>query len=351
MARPKIENVTIKDVARESGVNISTVSRSLSGSYGVHPTTRERVLDAARRLKYRPNRVARGLATGRSNTIGLVISDIRNPYFAEVARGAEDAAHKAGCDLVLCNSDLDPDKQMRYVHSLVEKRVDGLIMNSVATLNDEQQRQLVDANLPVVLLNRPGTGVPFSTVAADNYAGGRLAAAHLLELGHTAIGHAGGPKRHRNLAERAAGFLSALEEDGRVTPAVIYGDPSFIGGHEMGRQLVSDHPEVTAIFAGNDVIALGVIRAVMEAGKRVPEDVSIIGFDDIELASLLQPPLTTIRQPKHEMGRIAVEILLRHRGSEVDAPAENHVLQVVLIKRESCAPARAAAQTASQTSR
>src|SRR5215475_13867205 len=134
--------VTIKDVARESGVNISTVSRALNDEYGVHPDTREHVLAVATRLKYRPNRVARGLVTGRSNTLALVVSDIRNPFFAEVARGAEDAAYRADHDLILCNSDLDPEKQMRYVQSLIEKRVDGILMNSVSSLTRGQQQRL-----------------------------------------------------------------------------------------------------------------------------------------------------------------------------------------------------------------
>src|SRR5450432_1004724 len=134
--------VTIKDVARESGVNISTVSRALNDEYGVHPDTREHVIAVANRLKYRPNRVARSLVTGRSHTLALIVSDIRNPFFAEVARGAEDAARAGGCDLILCNSDLDNEKQMQYVESLLEKRVDGILMNSVWALDKQQQRRL-----------------------------------------------------------------------------------------------------------------------------------------------------------------------------------------------------------------
>src|SRR6266568_3298380 len=155
--------ITIKDVARESGVNVSTVSRALNGEYGVHSETRELVLAVAQRLQYRPNRVARGLVTGRSHTLALVVSDIRNPFFAEVARGAEDAAYAAGDDLVLCNSDLDPEKQLRYVQSLMEKRVDGILMNSVAALNRKQAEQLSSIGVPIVLLNRAAPRNAFST--------------------------------------------------------------------------------------------------------------------------------------------------------------------------------------------
>src|SRR5438874_7251568 len=154
--------VTIKDVARESGVNVSTVSRALNGEYGVNVDTREHVLAVAERLRYRPNRVARGLVTGRSHTLALVVSDIRNPFFAEVARGAEDAACRAGYDLILCNSDLDPEKQMRYVQSLMEKRVDGILMNSVSVLTRKQQGHLTTLGVAIVLLNRAAPRSAFS---------------------------------------------------------------------------------------------------------------------------------------------------------------------------------------------
>src|SRR6266699_3027201 len=149
--------ITIKDIARESGVNISTVSRALNDAYGVHQKTRGHVLAVAAHLNYHPNRVARGLKTRRSHTLGLIVSDIRNPFFAEVARGAEDAARTGNCDLVLCNSDFDADKQMRYVQSLLEKRIDGIMMNSVSMLSQEQQAQLSGSGVPIVLLNRPAS--------------------------------------------------------------------------------------------------------------------------------------------------------------------------------------------------
>ena len=147
---------TIKDVARESGVNVSTVSRALNGGYGVHSETRQLVRDVAERLRYRPNRVARGLVTGRAHTLGLVVSDIRNLFFAEVARGAEDAAYRAGYDLVLCNSDLDPEKQMRYAQLLTDKRVDGILMNSVAALSRKQQEQLAGLGVPITIVGTIG---------------------------------------------------------------------------------------------------------------------------------------------------------------------------------------------------
>jgi DNA-binding LacI/PurR family transcriptional regulator len=328
---------TIKDVARESGVNISTVSRALNNGYGVNDQTREHVISVAARLNYRPNRIARGLATGRSHSLGLIISDIRNPFFAEVARGAEDAARVGNSDLVLCNSDLDADKQMQYVHSLLEKRIDGIMMNSVSMLSREQQAHLANSAVPIVLLNRPASNHTFSTVCADNEGGGALAAQYLLGLGHRKIAHITGPRQHGNLSDRARGFVRALQSAQKpVQPVVLHGKFNFDGGIELGRKLLDKHPEVTAIFAANDVMALGVVRAVLDRGLRIPEDLSLIGFDNIEFSMVVHPPLTTIHQPKYEMGAAAVDILLRlARDKEKQIP-EHRRLGVELIERDSC---------------
>jgi LacI family transcriptional regulator len=330
--------VTIKDVARESGVNVSTVSRALNGEYGVHADTRELVVAVAQRLRYRPNRVARGLVTGKSHTLGLVVSDIRNIFFAEVARGAEDAAYRAGYDLVLCNSDLDAEKQMRYVQSLVEKRVDGILMNSVASLNRKQQDQLAGMGVPIVLLNRTAARHTFSTISADNEAGGALAAEYLLKLGHRRIAHLTGPRHHGNMTDRARGFVRALESARKpVAPIVLYGKNNFTGGTEMAQKLLTQHPEVTAIFVASDTMAFGVMQALIDAGRKVPRDVSVLGFDNVELSSIVHPPLTTIHQPKYEIGQAAVEILLRLAGKEEHRVPEHRLFGVHLVERESCA--------------
>jgi LacI family transcriptional regulator len=332
-------SVTIKDVARESGVNISTVSRALNDEYGVHPETREHVIAVANRLKYRPNRVARGLVTGRSNTLGLIVSDIRNPFFAEVARGAEDAARAAGCDLVLCNSDLNATKQIEYVHSLLAKHVDGILMNSVAVLNRAQQEDLARCPVPIVLLNGATSRKTFSTVSANNVAGGALAGNYLVQLGHRALAHITGPRRNGNLTDRARGFLKAVAAQGGCPETVLlHGENSFSGGYELTQQLLKEHPEVTALFTGNDIMAFGAVRAIHESGRRIPQDISLIGFDNVELASAVNPPLTTVHQPKYEIGQTAVKILLDRAGKQSTRAPEFRVLDVQLIERQSCQP-------------
>ena len=337
--------VTIKDVARESGVNISTVSRALNNSYGVNDQTREHVSAVALRLNYRPNRVARGLVTGRSHSLGLILSDIRNPFFAEVARGAEDAARTGGCDLVLCNSDLDAEKQMHYVRSLLEKRIDGILMNSVSALSREQQAQLTASDVPIVLLNRPVSNREFSTVCADNEAGGAMAARYLLDLGHRKIAHLTGPKQHGNLSDRTRGFVRTLQgAKNAVHPIVRYGKFNFSGGADLTKKLLDAHPDVTAIFAANDVMAFGVVKAALERGLRIPEDLSLIGFDNIEFSGIVHPPLTTIHQPKYEMGQAAVEILLRMAREKDKRIAEHRLLGVEMIERQSCQAPRSTAR-------
>jgi DNA-binding LacI/PurR family transcriptional regulator len=329
--------VTLKEIAKVSGVDISTVSRSLTGAYGIRSDTRKKVLAVAAEMNYRPNRVARGLATGRSHAIGLIVSDIRNPFFAEVARGAEDAAYTASCDLVLCNSDLDARKQMRYIQTLLDKHVDGLLMNSVGGLDREQQEQLAASGIPVVLLNRPRSASNFSTVTADNAEGGFLAGQRLSELGHRRIAHLTGPRDHGNMRERARGFLRAIAPAG-ATPVVIHGDHTFHGGYAMMHAALAKDARITAVFAGNDVIAFGAVRAILEAGRNIPDDISIIGFDNVELAIVMHPPLTTIHQPKYEIGHAAVDMLLNAGARAAVRLPEHRILGVTLIERQSCAP-------------
>lgn len=329
--------VTLKDVASHAGVDVATVSRALNNSYGVRDSTRQRILAVAGKLQYHPNRIARGLATGRSRTLALVISDIRNPFFAEFARGAEDTAYAAGYDLLLCNSDLNPGKQIHYVRSLLGKRVEGIVMNTVSTLSREFQEELIGSGVPVVLLNKPLAIGGFSTVTADNFQGGKLAGQYLIRLGHRSIAHLTGPSAHSNLRERAKGFLHACKSAPcRVNPIVIRSNQSSQGGYDMVQKLLSTHQEFTALFTGNDAIAFGAIRALREHGLSIPKDISVIGFDNVEIDSVIQPPLTSIHQPRYEMGEAALGILLksaRHREGWVP---EHHVLEVKLVERESC---------------
>lgn len=324
-------NSTIKDLARATGLNISTVSRALNGQTGVSEQTRRKILSVARRMNYQRNTLASGLITKRTKTIGLILADIRNPFSAELARGVEDAAFGADYEVIFCNSDLDPDKELRYVRSLIEKRVDGMLINCVAD-GTFKLRQ----NIPVVFFNRPVRRRDISEVTADNYEGGLLAAQHLIELGHTRIAHLTGGRSHLNLGERCRGFIKALRAAGLKPVAILRGPHSYRGGYELCVQLLRrSGKRPTALFCGNDFMAIGAMRALREAQLNVPEDVAIVGFDDIEIAEMLATPLTTVYQPKYEMGQAAVRILLRHLAERDAFRPEHVVLPTRLVVRAS----------------
>jgi DNA-binding LacI/PurR family transcriptional regulator len=330
---------TIKDVARESGFDVSTVSRCLNQKAYVHPVTRERILAAAQRLNYLPNRLARGLVTGASHTLGLIISDIRNPFFAEVARGVEDAAYGAGFDLVVCNSDLHPEKQNRYIKSLTSKGVDGLIVNWAARLDAAMEDWLQSYGIPIVLLSSPAGVQKLSTVSVDNEQGGFLVGSYLLKLGHQRLALLTGPEDQSRIAARQTGFLKAIESSsGKASAVVLHGDQNFLGGYRMAWSLISDYPGITAVFTHNDVMAFGALKAFAEVGRRVPEDISIVGFDNVEISQMLQPALTTINQPKYDIGKAAVEILLSLRGTPKPAGPIHRVFGVNLVERQSAIP-------------
>jgi LacI family transcriptional regulator len=329
--------VTLKDIARASGVDISTVSRSLSGSYGINKVTRDRIAAVAAQLNYHPSRVSRGNATERSFTIGLIVSDVRNPFFADLVRGAADAASAAGYEVILCNSDVDAAKKIRHVQSLLAKRVEGLLMNSVIGLDRTEQERLTVSGPPVVLLNRPPTHSNFSTVTANNEEGGYIAGKYLIARGHQDIEHITGARDRGNFRDRVRGFTRACAatEESR-TPVILYGDDSFIGGYDLMRLILARHSEITAIFAANDAMAFGALRACEEAGLQVPRDMSILGFDNVDLCAVVRPPLTIIHQPKYEMGRAAVEMILRALEKKAPYVPEHRQFGVTLVERESC---------------
>jgi LacI family transcriptional regulator len=231
---------------------------------------------------------------------------------------------------VLCNSDLDQAKQMRYISSLAEKRVDGILMNSVSALRKAQQEELATFGVPIVLLNRAVGARAFSTVCADNYLGGQLVGRYLKAKGHVRIAHLTGPRGHGNLTDRARGFLNAVPD-----ALVLYGIHTFRGGCELAKKLLEQHPQVTAVFAANDVMAFGVMRAAAERGLRVPQDLSVVGFDNIEFSAIAHPPLTTVHQPTYAIGAAAVEILMRLAEKRTRSVPEQRVFGVELVERES----------------
>ena len=350
-AVPELESrpgaVTIRDVARAANVSISTVSHVLSGKRPTSGATRERVEDVIRRLGYRPNRVAQSLVWRRPFALGLIIPDITNPYFPAFALGAEDRVRERGYTLVLGNSEYDPEREASYLELVRSQQLAGAIY----CLGDEmspilaQIQRAVEEGLALVLVHSPMPSVP--TVCADNRQGGRLAAQYILDLGHRAIGIIGALPLDEGMADREAGFLDVLRETGmavdRTAVPSMYGNHQIEGGRQATQELLEHAPDLTAIFVLNDLMALGTLEAVRASGRRIPDDVSVIGFDDIPFAALANPPLTTVGQPIRQLGEQAADLLLSVIEDGV-APAEvrqpNVLLPNELIVRGSTAPPR-----------
>ena len=323
---------TIADVAARSGVSTATVSRILSNSAPARPETRERVLAAARELGYRPSGVARALKRRETRTIGLVVTDITNPFYPQIVRAAEVAAHERGYGLVLANGEDDPVRELSHLELLVERRVDGIVIAS-SRLTRHHSAHLDEIGVPIVLVNDPVASSRRPTITADHRLGTRLATEHLLGLGHRRIGHISAPAEHVAAGLRRRGVAEAMRGIG--SPVVVEGD----GGVEGGAAAVPALLEagVTGIVAYNDLTAIGALRGLRRRGVRVPDDVSLVGFDDIPMAAWTDPPLTTVRQDTAALGRWAVERIIRELAGD-RPPAERVLLPPTLVIRDSTGP-------------
>ncbi|MGA2381072.1 MAG: LacI family DNA-binding transcriptional regulator [Spirochaetia bacterium] len=304
-------NATIKDIGREANVSYATVSRAFNNKYGVKPETRARILEVAKRLNYSPNGIARGLVNKRTKSIGLIIPDITNPYFPEVARGIEEGAKEQGYSVFLCNTNWEQDRQAQYIELLAEKRVDGLIIAPVSNAVDPAQERLFNS-IPVVYVDRPPQNTQRSYVVIDNIRGGFIATRHLIEAGYRKIGFIGAVEQSMPVDERLEGFKMAMERYGLPIEErdIKLGHFTQEAGTKLIREMIGGGDYPRAIFAENDLLALGVIEGVRSLGLAVPADVAVVGFDDIHFASFENVQLTTICQPKYEMGKAAVRILL-----------------------------------------
>lgn len=311
---------TIDDVAEKAGVSKATVSRVLGGSFThIRPETKQRVEDAIQALGYRPSAVARSLSSRRTFTVGMLVSDVANPFYGDVIHGVEDTAIAAGYNVLLANTNYDAERGLALVRSLVDRRADGaLVMSSSAS--DEWLDELVASNTPAVVLDFAGRHMPgVSTIEVDFSPGIEEAAGHLLSQGHRRFAHVAGPLNLKTSRDRRDAFLKGLAAGG-VRPEdvlIATGDLTIDGGRKAWRLLSEQRRAPTAVFCANDLMALGVLSSARSDGLRVPGDLSIIGLDDIWLASQFDPPLTTVALPRYEIGALAMELLLRLlRGQE-----------------------------------
>jgi LacI family transcriptional regulator len=308
---------TIRDVAREAGVSITTVSRVLNQYADVNPKTRSKVLKVVEQLGYRPNNVARSLVMNRTKTVALVVSELsrwRNGhhFMFDVLCGIHDRAQELGYDLVLFSTSPSAQQQTSYMDFVKQRRVDGVVMMGIR-LDDPYTREVVEASVPSVLVDVPLTSATCSYVMTDNVGGARMAVEHLIEQGHRQIGFVNGHAQAAVSQERLRGYQEAMERSGiGYRPEwVFFSNFQLEGGAEGARTLLQEHPDLTAIFFASDLMALGAIKSLQEQGVQVPDQISVVGFDDIQIASLMHPALTTVRQNRYEMGSTASETLIR----------------------------------------
>ncbi|WNS73634.1 LacI family DNA-binding transcriptional regulator [Bacillus sp. DTU_2020_1000418_1_SI_GHA_SEK_038] len=322
--------VSIKDVAKHAGLSVATVSRVLNNKGYVSEDSRKKIERAISELNYKPNAVARSLFKKQSKTLGLMLPDIMNPFFPELARAVEDVAIKLGYTVILCNSDENRDKEQSYLDMMMQKYVDGLIVAS-NTLSAEQIEML---NIPVVSLDREiSKGLP--TIVVENRKGARLAANFLKEIGRNRIAHIRGPHGIFTADERCKGYLEVISHEPWFKESfIIDGDFAMQTSIEATVKLLQLHPEIDGIFAANDTSAIGTIKAVHMLGKKVPEDIAIVGFDGIMMSVATTPELTTIVQPIYELGEKAATLLVQLIEKQ---PIKEtfYTLDVHLVERQS----------------
>jgi len=303
---------TIKDIARIAGVSASVVSRALNSKYGVKESTRQRVLEIAEQIGYYPNSAARSLVTKRSGTIGIVMADISEPYYSQAIKGMEYVATQTGYTLLFSNSYENVEHSRVLQKMILGERVDGLVIMGSNIQEGSFVHVLMEQKIPFVLLERESVDERVNCIWVDNVKGGYLATKHLIDKGHRKIAHIAGSLSFQVALDRIKGYKMALEEAGIEFREewIVSGEFVTPGGYSAMKSLLSSG--CTAVFAANDSMAYGALKALAEAGVRVPQDLAMVGFDDLEFSSLTNPPLTTVHQPRYEMGRRSLEILTAH---------------------------------------
>ena len=322
-------STSVRDVARRAGVSVGTVSNSMNHPEKVSAATLARVTAAIEELGFTRNDAARQLREGRSTSIGMIVLDVRNPFFTDVARGAEDAAAEAGLTVTLGNSDENPDREAAYLDLYEQQRVAGVLISPYREVGERIQR-LAARGIRAVLVDRVGDA-SVSSVSVDDVAGGRMAVEHLVAQGRTRIAFVGGPSDIRQVADRLEGARVASARAGVPLEVIETTEATVLAGRSAGQAILAGASRPDAVFASNDLTAMGLLQAfaMQGAGVRVPDDIALIGYDDIDFATTTIVPLSSIRQPAQVIGRTAVELLLS------DEPPRQVVFQPELVVRES----------------
>lgn len=334
---------TIYDVAREAGVSIAAVSQVMNGKGKISEERRTEILKVMEKLNYQPSVIASALTGKKTYTLGLLVPDISNPFFAEIARAVEDQGHNLGYSLVICSTDNKDERVERYLSLLQQKSVDGMIIGTGMD-NKDMLTPLLERSIPVVMIAREMPDLAVHTVVVDDLVGGTLSARHLLELGHTRMAILAEHAKVISSRERVKGFLTTLEEagiqlpDDRVRNCRYTVEDGKREAIELLEKPAAERP--TALFCCNDMLAIGALQAAKQLKLRVPEDVSVIGFDNTILASVTDPPLTTIAQPIEPMGKKVVDLLIHELKKKSQAKQRVVMLPELIIRQSTAAPAK-----------
>ncbi|MGG0451785.1 LacI family DNA-binding transcriptional regulator [Priestia megaterium] len=331
---------TIKDIALRAGVSVATVSYVLNDTRPVHPEKKKRILQAIKELNYVPNATARGLRAKKTKTIGLVISDITNPFYPDLAKGCQDAAQENGYNLMMYNTNDRENQLIEMVKQAREGKLDGIILASTMQSDGKALEELLKTSYPVVFAHRKVKGFNIDSVTADNLSGASTATEHLIASGHQRIAFMNGVEGSSVMEERRDGYVTAMEKS-NLSKWIINGQGKYQSSYSVASRIlklpIDERP--TAIFASNDLMALGVIDAAKDLGLSIPKDMAVVGYDDLFIASSRSIQLSTIRVPRYEMGRMAFQILFEKINEESDSKTtktKNIVLQTNLILRETC---------------
>ena len=326
------------DIAKRAGVAPITVSRVINNSGYVSQSTRERVEAVVKDLGYVPNTIARGLRSKRTHTLALVVTDITNPYFTSMARGVEDVAGASNYTVIYCNTDESETKEEKYANMLAQRQVDGVLL--VPSCGNVKTIQFLKSNdINVVVLDRRVSGEDADIVYSDSKKGASRLTKLLIGLGHKRIAIIAGSRGVSTSEDRVIGYQQALSEAGLGGNELIYyGAFNEHSGYQLANQAMMQTPRPTAIFGGNNFVAMGAIKAIHDLNLDVPEDVSVVGFDDLPEFMFMKPFLTVARQPAYEMGRLAAELLLKRITGETHEEQREFILPVEIVMRESCGP-------------
>ncbi len=331
------EKLTLRTIARKAGVSATTVSRALGNREGINPETRKKILSIANELGYTPNHLARSLKVGKTKTVGVIVSDISNPFFSVVIDGIEKTFREKGYSILLCDSDEDVRLESKATETLLQRRVDGVIITPVDESTFSARFCILQkAGIPCVLLARYVKGLPVSYVVADDVLGGFIATEHLIQKGHKKILYLAGPSHLTTSQERLEGYRKALNRYRlkEVGCLIQFTKAKMEDGYQVVKKFLDRQMEFTAIASFNDYLAFGALRALRERNLKIPEDVAVVGYDDVEFAEIALVPLTTVRISGSELGNRAAKLLLSYLKGKVEKP-QKVIIMPELILRES----------------